>query len=292
MPHPDQKGSKPMTTMMDQSYTCAVCGGKTEFPTIMSTNMFGSSDLDMRPPEMRRSTMFTWVQTCPHCGYASSTIDRPTSVTRQWLSSPEYDSLTDVTGLAPEAPLPMLAREFYMSSKCHLADGLKAAAIDDLVCAAWSCDDEGDAAAPFARRLRILAADLTEEVLSEMEGAEIEDDENGQPEVLRLSLRCIDLLRRAGEFDRAVIQCSAVKRLLSAGDYDRVLSFVAGYEQDLIDKGDTSCHTVQQAVTAEISIGELIIDEARRSIQKTVDQIVASKAKALEDEGDEGNGEE
>ncbi|MBR4908658.1 MAG: hypothetical protein IKZ43_06585 [Acidaminococcaceae bacterium] len=46
-----------MTTMFRQKYKCAVCGAEQEFYGIASTNSFGSPDLDLRPPEMQRSTM-------------------------------------------------------------------------------------------------------------------------------------------------------------------------------------------------------------------------------------------
>lgn len=36
---------------------CAVCGKESEQITLASTNTFGSPDLDLRPPEMKRSTM-------------------------------------------------------------------------------------------------------------------------------------------------------------------------------------------------------------------------------------------
>lgn len=256
-----------MTTMANVPCKCSVCGGTTEFPMVTSTNAFGSPDLDLRPPEMRRSTMPYWVQSCPHCGYAAASIDRPTGVTRQWLSSAEYASVTDVTGDSPKSALPSLAKEFYMAAKCHIADGAMTSAVDNLICAAWDCDDVGDEAVDFARRFRILAADLTEECLPALDEAEKgEEDEHGQPASIRIRLRLVDILRRAGEFDRASARCSETKRLLSAGDYDRMLALVAAYEQDLIDKGDIACHTMQEALEAEASLSD-IIQEIRKRIR-------------------------
>ena len=63
-----------MTTMFRQKYKCAVCGTEKEFYGIASTNSFGSPDLDLRPPEMQRSTMGQWIQQCPKCGYVSGSI--------------------------------------------------------------------------------------------------------------------------------------------------------------------------------------------------------------------------
>jgi hypothetical protein len=57
-----------MTTLYREKSRCAVCGIATEYTSIGSTNAFGSPDLDTRPPEMQRSTIFAWVQRCPECG--------------------------------------------------------------------------------------------------------------------------------------------------------------------------------------------------------------------------------
>lgn len=259
-----------MTTMANQSYACSVCGGATSFPTVMSTNAQGSVDLDLRPPEMQRSTMSTWVQTCPFCGFAAPAIDRPTGVTRAWLSFPEYAGLTEVTGDAPKASLPPLAREFFLAHKCHLADGMIDQAIDNLICGAWDCDDAGEGAAGFARNFRLLAADLMEQMLEELgkpgEGESPEDEQKRQQVVLGIRLRSTDLLRRARDFDRAAAQCSAAKRLLGAADYDRTLMLVAAYEQHLIDAGDTACHTVREAIEAEATLKD-ILHEIRRAIR-------------------------
>lgn len=63
-----------MTTTVPHHSVCGVCGGISEQTGLQSTNAFGSPDLDLRPPEMERSTMCYWVQTCPQCGYCASDI--------------------------------------------------------------------------------------------------------------------------------------------------------------------------------------------------------------------------
>jgi len=54
-----------MTTLFPQKETCFVCGNTSEHTVIGSTNAFGSPDLDLRPPEMQRSTITHRVQRCP-----------------------------------------------------------------------------------------------------------------------------------------------------------------------------------------------------------------------------------
>lgn len=49
---------KIMTRIVPSKCKCAVCGAKSRYNVIASTNTFGGGpDLDLRPPEMERSTM-------------------------------------------------------------------------------------------------------------------------------------------------------------------------------------------------------------------------------------------
>ena len=54
-----------MTTLDKAIVTCAICGEDAEQIEIGSTNAFGSPDLDLRPPPMKRQTMAFWMQACP-----------------------------------------------------------------------------------------------------------------------------------------------------------------------------------------------------------------------------------
>jgi len=58
-----------MTTMYEQNVDCFFCGTSSQHGSISSSNTLGSSDLDTRPAEMKRSTICYWVQRCPSCGY-------------------------------------------------------------------------------------------------------------------------------------------------------------------------------------------------------------------------------
>ena len=79
-----------MSTIGLMNKVCAVCGKESEYSVLNSTNTFGSPDLDLRPPEMRRSTMHIWIQECPFCGYISKDVTDETSVTKELLSSERY----------------------------------------------------------------------------------------------------------------------------------------------------------------------------------------------------------
>ena len=49
-----------MTQIFPILITCPICEHEFEIYQLASTNQMGSPDLDLRPPEMARSTMDTW----------------------------------------------------------------------------------------------------------------------------------------------------------------------------------------------------------------------------------------
>jgi len=206
-----------MTTIFEQEVKCAVCGSTRSFIVIGSTNAFGHQDLDGRPPEMARSTMFAWVQRCPVCGYCAHTIDEETEITEDWLESEAYQTCegNDIRS--------GLARAFYNAAMVLLHDGHIEKAANTLICAAWACDDEDDR--ETAKTCRLKAEELLRS---------LPDDE--QEREFRMTLR-MDLLRRAGLFEKVQSEF---------GNYrfeDRSARKFARVELKLAENKDDTCHT-------------------------------------------------
>jgi hypothetical protein len=65
-----------MTTYDRKVLRCYCCGKTSEHSILMSTNSFGSPDLDQRSAEMERDTIHTWLQECPFCGYVAFDIEK------------------------------------------------------------------------------------------------------------------------------------------------------------------------------------------------------------------------
>ena len=106
-----------MTKIVRSRCECAVCGAKNRYSVLASTNTFGGGpDLDLRPPEMRRSTMPYWVQECPECGYISEEVSDPSDVSREWLQSEEYLTCDGISFVSD------LARLFYRYYLINLKD--------------------------------------------------------------------------------------------------------------------------------------------------------------------------
>ena len=194
-----------MTTMREENVKCAVCGKTSRHEFLMSTNAFGSRDLDFRPPEMQRSTMRLWVQQCPYCGYVAGDLSDKCHVDREWLASEQYVRCNGHTFLSP------LARCFYQHYMICFKSHRKEEAFYAMLHAAWSCDDAGDNV--MAKGCRKTAAALAESLLA---GGKVENKES------LLVIRA-DLLRRSGQFDRLLSEYADCK--LSDEMGNRVIAF-------------------------------------------------------------------
>ncbi len=175
-----------MSTFESVDKKCAVCGNVFDTTVIMSTNAFGYPDLDFRPPEMQRSTMWHWVHRCPKCGYTAFDIETPTDITEEWLCEymiPQFESMNFKSELAGL---------FFRAHLIADRKNDKSEMFDSALYAAWACDDAGDEEnAVFCRKLAIHA-------LGKIDDASVIT-------INRKALIMADLLRRCSCFG-AVVQ--------------------------------------------------------------------------------------
>ena len=182
-----------MTTIRQELVTCALCGERTSVAQLNSTSSFGSPDLDLRPAEPARSSIFAWVQRCASCGYCAPSIEEETSYRQEIVASAAYRALL------ADADLPELARSFLCSSLIFEEFDEEAFAARNAIEAAWVCDDEKMPEGAVRCQLRALER-LRE---SEADGDALCDDPYLEYAVI------VDLLRRAGRFEDAVTEADA-----------------------------------------------------------------------------------
>jgi len=217
-----------MTTLYEEKARCAVCGSEAEYTGIGSTNAFGSPDLDTRPPEMQRSTIFAWVQRCPECGYCASDVSKAPSQADGVVRSPEY------TRQLSNSTCPELANGFLCKALIDETSGNYAAAAWALIHAAWACDDAEKEES--ARTCRVKAADMIEKALGN--GQKVAE-QDGADTAFR-----VDLLRRAGRVAEAR-QLITTNRPTSTED---IISKILDFQEALITDGDEACHTIAEAL--------------------------------------------
>jgi len=206
--------------------TCAVCGGESEQIGLASTNTFGGTpDLDLRPPEMMRSTMAWWLQECPHCGYIAPDLKDEPIITEEFLQNERY-TLCDGLNFAN-----LLTKRFYRYHLTNIAAGDNEGAYAAALRAAWCCDDYRDK--ENAKHCRLLALEYLEKVIQK---GSVPDE---------LFLVKADLLRRSGRFDQLIAEFEG--RNFS----NDTLNSIAAFQVERAKQSDTACYRVQDVKTDE-----------------------------------------
>jgi hypothetical protein len=223
------RGAHPGTvlTMLDeQSFRCTVCGKKSTHTVIVSTNTIGGRmDLDTRPPEMQRSTMFAWLQRCPHCGYCAGDISDPDPQARAIVRSPGYRKL-----LAQHPNAPFIATALC---RAHLlaAEKKYGEAVWPLLYAAWEADDARKR--EDARTIRKRAYEMIGTARASGQACA----SNAESE----RILEIDLLRRSGRFQEAF---TFIERARPASK--GFMRLIIDYERTLVRSYDDAAHSLDE----------------------------------------------
>ena len=210
-------------TMMDKfDIKCSVCGKPSPQWILMSTNSFGYPDLDLRPPEMQRSTMNTWISECPHCGYVAADLEMESDVSKNFLESEEYLTCEgyDFKG--------KLSKLFYKSYLISKQNNNVYNCFFNLRNCAWDCDDHDDENAVAIRKQALVYLD---------EIIQTDDEEKNTFMVIKS-----DFLRRSGEFDQLINEYGD----LTIGE--EILDKIIRFEIEKALEKDTKCYTIEDVV--------------------------------------------
>ncbi len=206
-----------MTTYTTISRTCARCGTTSEQTELRSSTQFGTVDLDLRPPDMLRSTMHAWITECPTCRMCAPNIEDVAEAERAVVGTPDYLAARD------EAGVPDTARKFHAHALMAAGSGAWPRAFHQLLAAAWVMDDAGNA--DLARRFRTYAIHCRRQ--------QPDPDPSDR-------IQLLDVLRRAGVWDEA----EALGRALEGEALDGPLPQIVAFENRLIAARDTGCYTI------------------------------------------------
>ncbi len=220
------------TTMHRQKFKCSVCGSENEYSVLTSTNAFGAPDLDLRPPEMQRSTMPMWVQECRQCGYSASEISDPCKVSPDFLKSESY---IRCEGIKFESKL---AAAFYKEYMIERECGEIIDAFYSVLHAAWSCDDKKDKES--AKICREKAASLASELTS---SGKLNDSRRENIMLMRA-----DILRRAGHFEEVISEYSSVTFKGDKRNNPDIMNAILKFQIERAHAKDSKCYTIQDAV--------------------------------------------
>lgn len=217
-----------MTTIFPRQVKCSVCRKTSEHYVIGSTNAFGSPDLDLRPPEMQRSTIVHQVQRCPECGYCNNSLDAKTSVDKDYLSSNEYKALF------ADIPEDSLAASFIRQGRINEKDKKFENAMFAYLRAAWCCDDNRNLEG--AKQCRLLALKVLDDNFNNIVASWDEE-----------ALVClqVDMLRRAGCFEDAI---AAAQKELPKAKQD-IITSILNFQIAKCNEKDAGLYRVSEAVS-------------------------------------------
>ncbi len=217
-----------MTTYHPEAVVCGACGRAFTHEGLSSTNAFGSPDLDMRPPEMARSTLRSQVQCCPSCGFCAVHVNDFDERFREVMAGENYQQQLKASDY------PELASAFICAGRLSESIGQHRQAGWAFLKAAWVLDDhrlDG-----LARRWRSCAADQFMGVLG---NGEVLCEQAGASEAI-----LVDCLRRGGRAAKAL----EVIRYAERGECDPIVRQILTYQRTLIENGDTACRRIEEAL--------------------------------------------
>ena len=220
-----------MTTMHQEKVKCCVCGKKSNHDVVGSSYSHGSSDLDTRPPEMTRSTIYYSIQRCPSCGYCTSDLSECSGKVKDHVESKEYQKIIGNKAI-PKVAASFLALSYEKQQTHQYSESAWAA-----IHAAWICDDKNKQKASKECRKKAISMIENANAYSQNMG-----DQAGATEALT-----IDLMRRAGMFEQALKLAEETK----TKDIEEIILQVIAYEESLIESKDIDSHTVSEALGDE-----------------------------------------
>ena len=216
-----------MTTFVEKEAVCGACGETVEVTLMGSTNRFGYPDLDLRPPEMMRSTMWMWLKECTNCGYCAEDIGEIEPEEKAIVLGDSFIKLRQSIG-----DLDDMARRFRAAAFIAAERGFHASAFQHTLHEAWAHDDCQDTVRASAARLNAV------DHINQAHRNQIRlYDEDGADAAM-----VAELLRRAGEFQRSEIKCRAALDDECADHVRQTL----GFELDLCSVRDAGCHTMEE----------------------------------------------
>lgn len=218
-----------MTVLLRAFSYCPICGQKVNHRLLVSTNSFGSPDLDFRPAGMHRSTMPYWHVQCPECGYVAKNFDRRISwfEKRRLLHILKTEQYKKCDGL--ELP-DHTSRRFYQQYLLYKDVAKDYELFHYLKCCVWACDDFGPLCEDVTKSLRI-------KVIPYLERAIRREMRTTQKEQMMLLLA--DFYRRSEQF-REVEECLQNRKFKTEG-YDDI----AAYQLELAGKKDSRRHSIR-----------------------------------------------
>lgn len=218
-----------MTTVVFVKKICFVCGTRDRYADIGVMNIGRPDDLDGRPSDSHRSSIYMVMKRCTTCGYCAPDIATGPKGAPIIVKEPLYQKQLNNTSLPETANTFLCWAQLQKSSNAYNEAG-KATLF-----AAWVCDDSSE--------FRFKARALRIEAIALLLKARDSGQTFARSPFLEQSL-LVDLMRRAGQFEEARKYCEEGLKMKQLSEKEEM---VLAYQEDLIEKKDTKRHTIDEA---------------------------------------------
>jgi len=213
-----------MTDYSTSSLQCYCCGRSSEHAVLMSTNSFGSPDLDQRPAEMERSTIDSWLQECPHCGYVGASIEQGDAQARSFMDTEEFRAASLDSSSDP------IIRRFLVHAARQAHRGNRKSAFLDTLSAAWVADDKKQSLQATSLRLRAVAQLAGDRITS-----------------IDTRLLLLDVLRRASSWEAGETLCAE----MAAEELEYPFAEIVSFHRGKIELRDNGCYTIAESLSGK-----------------------------------------
>jgi len=238
-----------MTNFTSKQVSCVVCNQFSGQDVLLSTNSFGGSDLDLRPPPMKRDTMSTWLQRCDHCGYVSYDISELIeSEDGKKLNIDEIKAIIESDEYEEQLHCNTLSRltNTFLCYSIMQEKGFQNYPATGWAClrAAWVCDDGVKHDAFNAEKHKANAVKCRQRAIKwflKCRELGITFVQQTGTEEMILS----DLYRRCRMFEESLGECDRAEKKKNSID-DFVWKLIE-FERFLVEQEDVECHKVSDA---------------------------------------------
>jgi len=216
----------------------------------------GIVELDGRPKELTEFILRYRLEVCPYCGYVAEDIREKTSISRDYLQSPEYCSLQN-----PE--LSQSLALYLCAAHIQLAEINQEKAIEYYISAAWCADS-------------LLCPELAVSCRKKALSLIFADNKTFADISSTKWVRVLDTMRRCGDFDSVIAHCTGLPAIA-----DPALQQWLDYEHLCARKRDDAPHTNLDAANS---------NQCRPGSQNAGDEfLINGKSYSVEDDC-HGNG--
>ena len=207
-----------MSTILQATEKCAICGSKNNVQLVCSTNSFGPPDLDLRPAPMARYMIGHMIHECQNCGYVSYDLKKcnlTNERVKEIMNSEDYKT-------ALQLPDGSTAQKYYRLYLLMLEENDTYGTFTSLLRAVWEAEDILDNS--YEIRVREVLISLIEQKLH---GLDCDHERNEREQLTIMLAECH---RKCHNFEEAKMVLSG--KTFESELLNKIAAFIVKKSED------------------------------------------------------------